>query len=284
MSVVLPAPDVRAGWSPLPRRRPVRRRPAALAIRTPISRRARWLLGAASILVPLAVWQLLSTLVDGRPDFVPSPAQTWSAGWEMAGSGQLLDDAGATGWRVLRGYGLAVLVSVPLGVLMGTFPAVRAALEPVTGLVRYLPTTAFIPLLIIWLGLGEPSKVALLFLGTLFFNTLMTADVVRQVPEPLIEVAYTLGARRGEVLRKVIVPHALPGMLDAIRVNAAAAWNLVVVAELIASESGLGYRIVRAQRFNQIDKIFAALVVIALIGLSLDLLLRLTRDRVGRWT
>jgi NitT/TauT family transport system permease protein len=85
------------------------------------------------------------------------------------------------------------------------------------------------------------------------------------------------------VLRKVIVPGALPGMLDAIRVNAAAAWNFVVVAELIASEEGLGYRIVRAQRFNQIDRIFAVLVVIAVIGLAIDLLLRLTRDRVGRW-
>ena len=88
----------------------------------------------------------------------------------------------------------------------------------------------------------------------------------------------------GEVLRKVVVPHALPGMLDAIRVNAAAAWNFVVVAELIASESGLGYRIVRSQRFNQIDQIFAVLVVIALIGLAVDLLLRLCRDRIGRWT
>ncbi|OLB77677.1 MAG: hypothetical protein AUI14_15545 [Actinobacteria bacterium 13_2_20CM_2_71_6] len=138
-------------------------------------------------------------------------------------------------------------------------------------------------MLIIWLGLGEPSKVAILVIGTVFFNTLMTADVVRQVPAALIDVSYTLGARRGEVLRKVVVPHALPGMIDAMRVNAAAAWNFVVVAELIASESGLGYRIVRAQRFLQTDKIFAVLVVIGVIGLAMDVALRLLRDRVGRW-
>jgi NitT/TauT family transport system permease protein len=172
---------------------------------------------------------------------------------------------------------------VPLGILMGTFRAGQAALEPVIGLLRYLPAGAFIPLLVIWLGLGEPSKIAILFIGTVFFNTLMTADVVRQVPVSLIDVSYTLGARRNEVLRKVIVPHSLPGMIDAMRVNAAAAWNFVVIAELIAAESGLGYRIARAQRFTQTDRIFAILVVIGLIGLIIDIALRMLRDRVGRW-
>ena len=151
------------------------------------------------------------------------------------------------------------------------------------GLLRYLPASAFIPLVTIWLGLGEPSKIAILFIGTVFFNTLMTADVVRQVPGNLINVSYTLGARRGEVVRKVIVRHSLPGMVDAIRVNAAAAWNFVVIAELIAAESGLGYRIARSQRFLATDRIFAVLVVIALIGLITDIALRLLRDRLGRW-
>jgi NitT/TauT family transport system permease protein len=274
----------RETWPPLPRRRPPRRRPRLLAIRAPIPGPAHWALMVLSVVVTLGLWQVASMLIDGRPDFLPSPAQAIRSGVDMAASGQLATDIWATVNRVLRGFGLAVAVSVPLGLAMGSFRAVQSVLEPVIGLLRYLPASAFIPLLIIWLGLGEPSKVALLFIGTVFFNTLMTADVVRQVPGDLINVSYTLGARRDEVLRKVIVPHALPGMIDAIRVNAAAAWNFVVVAELIASESGLGYRIVRAQRFNQIDRIFAVLMVIALIGLAIDLALRLLRDRVGRWT
>jgi NitT/TauT family transport system permease protein len=273
----------REGWRPLPRRRPPRRRPRLLAIRTQIPRSARRTLAALSVVVSVGLWQVLSIVIDGSPDYLPSPAEAWSAGVQMARDGQLGPDVWATFGRVLRGFGLAVAVSVPLGLAMGTFRAVQAAAEPVIGLLRYLPASAFIPLLIIWLGLGEPSKVALLFIGTVFFNTLMTADVVRGVPTALIDVSYTLGARRGEVLRKVVVPHSLPGMIDAVRVNAAAAWNFVVVAELIASESGLGYRIVRAQRFNQIDRIFAVLVVIAVLGLAIDLLLRLLRDRVGRW-
>ncbi|MDQ7907933.1 ABC transporter permease [Phytohabitans sp. ZYX-F-186] len=266
----------------LPRRRPPRVR-GLWGIRTAVPPGVRWTLMALSVAVPLAAWQVLSVVVDGRPDYLPGPFEAVEAGIEMARSGQLLTDAWSTVARVLQGFGLAVLVSVPLGILMGSFPAGQALLEPLVGLLRYLPASAFIPLLIIWLGLGEPSKVALLFLAAFFFNTLMTADAVRRVPLSLIDVSYTLGARRGEVLRKVIVPYALPGMIDSIRVNAAASWSFVVVAELIASESGLGYRIVRAQRFNQIDRIFAVLVVIALIGLTIDLLLRITRDRVGRW-
>lgn len=215
--------------------------------------------------------------------FLPSPAAVGSALVELLQSGQLVPDALASLQRVGIGFGLAILISVPLGVVIGSFRAGQALFEPVIGLLRYLPASAFIPLLIIWLGLGEPSKIALLVIGVVFFNTLMTADAVRLVPLQVIDVAYTLGARRGEVLRKVVVPHALPGMIDAMRVNAAAAWNFVVVAELIASTSGLGYRIVRSQRFLETDKIFAVLVVIGLIGLSIDVGLRLLREWLGRW-
>src|SRR5262249_7157729 len=157
------------------------------------------------------------------------------------------------------GFGIAVLISVPLGVAIGTFQAAANLLEPVIGLVRYLPATAFISLLIIWLGVEEAPKIALIVLGTVFFNTVMTADVVRNVPRSMVDVSYTLGARRNEVLRKVIIPHATPGMIDAIRVNIAAAWNFVVVAELVAAQTGLGRRIIQAQRFLQTDKIFAIL-------------------------
>ncbi|GAB2810999.1 ABC transporter permease [Lentzea nigeriaca] len=275
------AADVRAAWPPLPRRtRPQR---TVLAIRTPLSRRTTTILTVGSLAVPFACWVVLSATGAVPATFLPSPGAVLSVGWEMARSGELAVDAWTTTRRVLEGFGLAVVVSVPLGILMGTFHAGQAAFEPVIGLLRYLPASAFIPLLIIWLGLGEPSKIAILFIGTVFFNTLMTADVVRGVPRALIDVSYTLGAHRGEVLRKVVVPHSLPGIIDAIRVNAAAAWNFVVVAELVNSTAGLGYRIVRAQRFLQTDKIFAVLVVIGVIGVTIDVALRLVRTRVGRW-
>jgi NitT/TauT family transport system permease protein len=265
-----------------PRRRP-RWTPALLAIRAPISRRGAWTLTTLSVLAPLAAWFALSESHVVDPVFLPAPRAVWSSGYEMARSGQLVSDVWATVHRILVGFGLAVAVSAPLGLAMGTWRAAQNLFEPVIGLLRYLPASAFIPLLVVWLGIGESSKVAVLFIGTAFFNTLMTADVVRGVPMVLINASYTLGVRRFEVLRKVIVPHSLPGMIDAIRVNSAAAFNLVVVAELIAAEAGLGYRIARFQRFNQTDKIFAVLIVIGVLGLAIDMVLRLLRNRVGRW-
>jgi len=277
------AAPARESWGPLPRRRPVRRPRAVFALRTPLSARTRAALVAVSVAVPVAAWLLLGALGTVDPRFLPSPARVWQAGVAMSQSGQLWTDTWATVQRIAYGFGLAVVVSVPLGIAIGSFASASALLEPLSGLLRYLPAAAFTPLLLIWLGIGEPPKIALIFLGTVFFNMLMTADAVRLVPIDLVDVSYTLGARRFEVLRKVIVPHALPGMVDAVRVNFAAAWNLVVVAELVNSETGLGKRILLAQRFTQTDKIFAILVVIAVIGVVTDVLLRLLRVRLGRW-
>ncbi|MEV6906978.1 ABC transporter permease [Amycolatopsis sp. NPDC051071] len=274
----------RPDWSPLPRRAGLKANASPLfSLRTTIPARWRWTLAVLSFAIPLLIWVTLNALGVVNPTFLPTPAAVLDAGLKMIESGELFSDLWATTQRVLLGFGLAVLVSIPLGIVMGTFNAGLALFEPVIAMLRYLPASAFIPLLMIWLGLGEPSKVAVLFLGTVFFNTLMTADAVRGVPNSLIDVSYTLGARRGEVLRKVIIPHALPGMIDATRVNAAAAWNFVVVAELINATSGLGLRIMRAQRFTQTDRIFALLIVIGLLGLVIDIALRQLRTRVGKW-
>jgi NitT/TauT family transport system permease protein len=274
----------RADWPDLPRRPSRRSRTGWLQPGREISQTSRWALRALSLLAPLVAWIGLSTSGVVQPEFLPTPAATWKAGLEMARSGDLLTDTVASVRRVLLGFGLALVISVPLGFAMGTWRWALALLEPVIGLVRYMPASAFIPLLIIWLGLGEPPKLAVLVLGVVFFNILMVADTVRQVPRRLLEASMTLGATPGVLVRKVILPHSLPGIIDAARVNAAAAWNFVVIAELYAATEGLGYRIVRSARFLQSDRIFAVLIVIGVIGIALDVTLRLVRDRVGRWT
>jgi NitT/TauT family transport system permease protein len=274
----------RADWPQLPRRVARTNRSGWLQPGREISQTTRWVLRALSLLVPLVAWIGLSTSGAVQPEFLPTPAATWKAGLEMARSGELLTDTLASVRRVVLGFGLALAISVPLGFAMGTWRWALAVLEPVIGLVRYMPAGAFIPLLIIWLGLGEPPKLAVLVLGVVFFNILMVADTVRQVPRRLIEASMTLGATPGVLVRKVILPHSLPGVIDAARVNAAAAWNFVVIAELYAATEGLGYRIVRSARFLQSDRIFAVLIVIGVIGIALDVTLRLLRDRVGRWT
>jgi NitT/TauT family transport system permease protein len=273
----------REDWQALPRRKPPRRVSPLFAIRTPIPQGWRWVLWIASVAVPLLAWTILSATGAVEPTFLPSPKATIAALVDMIRQGELFTNLWATTGRILYGFGLAVLISVPLGIVMGTFQSAQALLEPLIGLVRYLPASAFIPLLLIWLGTDEAPKIALIALATVFFNLVMTADVVRNVPQAMINVSYTLGATRGEVLRKVVVPHALPGIIDAVRVNVAAAWNFVVVAEVVASTTGLGRRIIQAQRFLQTDKIFAVLVVIAVLGVLIDVALRLLRSWVGRW-
>ena len=274
--------QARAGWPALPQRRPPRRRPTFATLRVPISRPARLVLVATSIVGPFVAWLLLALAIDD-PKTLPTPFAAVQAGIDLTRTGVLPEDAGASLRRVLSGFGLAVLASVPLGLLMGSFLAGWSLFEPVLGVVRYLPPVAFAPMLVAWQGLDEAPKITLIFLATFFFNTLMTADVIRGVPPNLIDVSYTLGARTGEIIRKVIVPYSLPGIIDAIRVNAAAAWGYVVVAELYSAEAGLGYRIARAARFRNFDDMFAALIVIGLIGVTTDVLLRVTRDRIGRW-
>jgi NitT/TauT family transport system permease protein len=238
---------------------------------------------AASALVPLLAWLVLSGTRLVEPLFLPSPTAVARAFAKLVSSGQLGADLEASLRRVGIGFALVVVVSVPLGLAIGTFPAARALFEPMIGLLRYMPAPAFIPLLIIWLGLGESSKIALLVVGTVFFNTLMSADAAALVPQELLDASYTLGASRWEVMRKVVLPHAVPGLIDAMRVNIAATWNLVVVAELIAAQQGLGYRIARAQRFLQTDQIFAVLIVIGLIGVAIDLLFRVARNLAAPW-
>src|SRR5262249_10071308 len=272
----------REGWPALPRRRARARAPRIFAIGRDLPPWARWTVRALSLTSPLTLWFALYASGWINRTFLPSPGAAWSAGVDMFRSGELLTDLTATVRRVAIGFGLAVAISVPLGIAMGTLRLAQAAFEPVISLLRYLPAPAFGPLLIIWVGMGEPPKVALAVIGVVFFNTLMTADAVRLVPGELFDVSYTLGATPAEVLRKVVVPHALPGIIDAMRVNAAAAWNLVVIAELFAASSGLGYRINRSGRFLQTDRIFAVLVGIGLVGLTIDVRLRLLRHRGGR--
>jgi NitT/TauT family transport system permease protein len=236
-----------------------------------------------SIAISFCIWWIISNSGLVQPLFLPTPVQVGSALLRLWQDGSLLKDITASLFRVLSGFSLAALVSIPLGILMGSFASIRALMEPIVGIVRYMPAPAFIPLLILYFGLGELPKVLLIFIGTLFFNTLMVMDAVKFVPKELIETTYTLGGLRGNVILQVISPYVLPSIIDAGRVNMAASWNLVIVAELVAATEGLGRRISVAQRYLKTDEIFAGLIVIGIIGLTIDLLFRLLLRVSSRW-
>lgn len=242
-----------------------------------------WVLGVGGVVAVVVLWTALTATGAVDQLFLPSPAAVWSAGQEQAQKGLLVKDAAASIGRVAAGFGLSAAVALPLGIAMGTNRVICRLLEPLMGLIRYMPAPAFIPLLIIYFGLGELPKVLLIFIGTLFFNTLMIMDAVKFVPHELIETALTLGGRRPQVLTRVITPCIAPQVLDAYRINMAAAWNLVIVAELVAASEGLGKRISMAQRFLRTDEIFLGLIVIGLIGLLIDLGFRLLMRRSCAW-
>ncbi len=252
-------------------------------IKEDIPKELNWTLMVLSIAVPFVLWWIISNSRLVAPLFLPTPAEVGQALMGLWQNGSLSKDITASLFRVIAGFSLAALVSIPLGILMGTFASIRALTEPIIGIVRYMPAPAFIPLLILYFGIGELPKILLIFIGTLFFNTLMVMDAVKFVPQELIETTYTLGGHRQNVLLHVISPYVLPSIIDACRVNMAAAWNLVIVAELVAATEGLGRRISVAQRYLKTDEIFAGLIVIGLIGLAIDVLFRLLLRVSARW-
>jgi NitT/TauT family transport system permease protein len=225
-----------------------------------------------SIGVPLLLWWLVTTFGNVDPKFLPSPGQVIEAFGRLWSTRELLKDTVASLWRVGVGFLFAAILAIPIGVLMGSFASIRALLEPIFGLMRYMPAPAFIPLLILYQGIGEEPKITLIFIGVFFFNSLMVMDTVKFVPKDLIESTYMLGGNRLQTLFQVIFPHVLPGIIDACRINLAAAWQLVIVSELIAATEGLGRRISVAGRFLRTDEIFVGLIVIGVIGLAFDLL------------
>lgn len=236
-----------------------------------------------SIALPLLLWWLVTTFIKVDPKFLPSPGNVLEAFGRLWSSGDLLKDTVASLWRVGVGFFFASLFSIPIGVMMGSFPSIRALLEPIFGLMRYMPAPAFIPLLILYLGIGEEPKITLIFIGVFFFNSLMVMDTVKFVSKDLIEATYMLGGNRWETLTHVILPHVLPGIIDASRINFAAAWQLVIVSELIAATEGLGRRISVAGRFLKTDEIFVGLIVIGVIGLTFDLLFQYMLQVSCKW-
>ncbi|MBW4452767.1 MAG: ABC transporter permease [Nostoc indistinguendum CM1-VF10] len=237
-----------------------------------------------SIALPLLLWWAVTSFGNIDPKFLPTPARVAEAAGHLWMTRELLKDTVASLWRVAVGFLLAASFSIPVGILMGSFPSIRALLEPLFGLMRYMPAPAFIPLLILYLGIGEEPKIMLIFIGVFFFNTLMVMDTVKFVPKELIEATYMLGGDRWATLTQVILPHVLPGILDACRINLAAAWQLVIVSELIAANEGLGRRISVAGRFLRTDEIFVGLIVIGIIGLTFDLLFQYLLRVTCKWT
>jgi NitT/TauT family transport system permease protein len=255
----------------------------AWRIRGWISQGSYWTLAAVGLAVPLAAWTLLSVLGTINKVFLPGPFDVVRRVVVWFSDGDLLSDVRISFFRVVAGWALSALIAMPLGLLIGTFRVVQALLEPLTDFIRYMPAVAFVPLVMLWVGIDEGAKVGIIFIGTFFQMVLMVAEDVRRVPMAQIEAAQTMGATRSEVIEQVIIPSAKPALLDTLRITMGWAWTYLVVAELVAANSGLGYAIIKAQRFLQTDKIFAGIILIGALGLAMDQCFRWVHRTAFPW-
>jgi NitT/TauT family transport system permease protein len=250
-------------------------------IRGTLSRGWRVGLGVVGVAFVIALWiYAASTSSD---TLVPTPTATWSAFIDLWRDGVFVGDLRASLERIAVGYTISVAIGIVLGIAIGTFASAEAFFEPQFGFVRYIPASALSPVLLLWLGIDESPKIWLIVVGTVFYNILMIADVARSVPRELLDASYTLGAGRVTVVRRVVLRHSVPGIIDVARINLAAAWLMLVVAELLAAQEGLAYQIIRAQRFRAVDTMFALLIVFGMIGLLSDLVLRWLRNVTSPW-
>ena len=218
-----------------------------------------------------AVWGAVSYTGIVQPRyFLPTPTEVFNAAWKMLQTGELFEHIEASLTVILLGWALAIILAIPLGIVMGTFKIVEAFLEPLVDFIRYLPVSAMIPLLILYIGLDVREKVAVVFIGTFFQLILLVADVAAHVSKDLVDSAYTLGVSRVRVLTTVLIPATLPGVMDALRITLGWAWTYLIVAELVAADRGLGIMILESQRGLRTDRIFAGLITIGLLGFTCD--------------
>ena len=206
----------------------------------------------------------------GKPIFLPAPGAVWSKMAELSANGTLWQDAGISIYRMLFGFALASLMAIPIGILIGCFRVWEASIEPFVDFVRYMPVVAFVPLTILWAGTSDMQKFVIIWIGTFFQQVLMVMDNVKRIPPDFVGLGRTLGLSETRILRRIVLPSALPGIWDTLRISLGWAWTWLVLAELVAATSGLGYRITVSQRFFQTQTIIGYILFLGVLGLITD--------------
>ena len=242
----------------------------ASGIGAPISR-GRFVGIAVSVFAGLGVlWWAVTAFGLVTPIFLPSPGSVIARLYTLAADGTLRTDLAASLYRIGFGFLIASVLAIPIGVVIGNVTAWEAAIEPLVDFIRYMPVVAFVPLSSLWTGTGDLQKSLIIFIGTFFQQVLMIMDNVKRVPRDFIGLGRTLGLSDRQILTRIVVPSALPGIWDTMRITLGWAWTWLVLAELVAATSGLGYRITVSQRFFQTNTIIGYILLLGVLGLITD--------------
>ncbi|NLS03881.1 ABC transporter permease [Rhizobium sp. P32RR-XVIII] len=249
----------------------------------PIGARSRLLFGLLFFVIFFLAWGYATLGGYVSETFLADPITMVQDGYDLLVNQGFLFDIGMTIWRVVGGFVLSALVAVPLGIIMGAYKPVEALLEPFVSFARYLPASAFVPLLILWAGIGETQKLLVIFIGAVFQIVLMVAVSVSNTRRDLVEAAYTLGAKDSGVVRRVLIPASAPDIAETLRLVLGWAWTYVIVAELIGASSGIGYMIINSQALLATGQIIFGIIVIGLIGLVSDFAFKWINRRLFAW-
>ena len=245
------------------------------AIRGSLSGRQSVLLGLTGLVALFAVWQIGHWVTpELQRKFLPGVDEVVGKIGFLLANKDFISDIGVSLYRIYLSFFVACLVSVPLGLFMGCFVKVRALLNPTLGGLRYLPAASFVPLLLVYLGPTDTAKMALLFLGCVFFLIALILDNVLSVPKEFIESAQTMGASRKHIVLRVAPPAAAPQILDSMRNMIAVSWTYLVIAEIVAATDGIGAVMMRGAKFLHIDVIMAGILTIGVLGVLTDILFR----------
>jgi NitT/TauT family transport system permease protein len=244
------------------------------------TRAGRWLTGAVSIALGILIWQLLSLRFP--PLFLPSPLLTLKAVGELWDDGTLIQSIGASLARIMAGWGMGLVVGIPLGIVMGYFAIVRRLLDPYVEFFRFIPPIAFVTLAVIWLGPGEASKVALIFYTTIFIVMINTIAGVLSVSELRLRAAAALGASRPQILLTVIFPSTVPYMVTGARIAMGNSFLTIVSAEIVAAQIGLGSMIWTSRNYGKTEWVFVGIITLGLLGYTCDRVVRLVVKRLLR--
>lgn len=222
----------------------------------------------------IVLWQILSGLGWLNVYLIPPPSQIWDRLLTIAGNGQLIRHIGASLYRVVFGFSLALMIALPLGFLLGLVPAVRGLLAPSLSFFQQIPGIAWIPMFILWLGIDEASKIAIIVYSAFFPIFLNTMHGIASTDPKLKEVAYTYGLSRWGLMTRVYLPSAAPSVMVGMRLGLSYCWRSLVAAELLGASKGIGYLIQEGREMAQPDLMLVGVLVIGLVGLSLDFIFR----------
>lgn len=255
----------------------------SIKLRTNITKKKYLLISFSGILAFFLIWSFLSYGGLINNIFLPEPIHTFKNLLSLILDQNILHDVYVSILRVLAGFIISVLIGIPVGILSGSFRPIQAFIETNISFLRYVPVAAFIPLAILWFGVGNAEKIFLIFIGVIPYTVLYISVAASNVEREYIEVAKTLGASDIQLLSKIVVPRALPNIWDISRIEMGGAWALAILAEVVAANSGLGYRLVLAQRFLHTEDMFSLILIIGAIGLMLDSIFSVSYNTLFPW-